>query len=141
MNIIEEYFWKATMAFQMNRLNESCEYICQAIEQHDQPHLTLEQLELIWCVIPKIITNNTKSIECLVHYHQRMPIETDELFDHLMQSYVNQIEENQAKFCLKLINCFDKNLIQDKNDIDHIHLQCLQSDLYLQLSYKIIKRQ
>jgi hypothetical protein len=54
MNITEEYFWKANMAFQMNRLNESCQFICQAIEQLDQPHLTLEQLELIWSVIPSM---------------------------------------------------------------------------------------
>jgi hypothetical protein len=54
MNITEEYFWKANMAFQMNRLNESCQFICQAIEQLDQSHLTLEQLELIWSVIPSM---------------------------------------------------------------------------------------
>ncbi len=64
-----------------------------------------------------------------------MPIETDELFDHLMQSYVHQLEQDQAKFCLKLIYYFDQNLIQEKNDIDHIHLKRLQSNLYLQLSY------
>lgn len=64
-----------------------------------------------------------------------MPIETDELFDHQMQSYVKQLEQDQASFCLQLIHCFDRNLIQDKNDIDHIHLKRLQSDLYLQLSY------
>jgi hypothetical protein len=52
MNIVEEYFWKANMAFQTNRLNESCLFIYQAIEQLDQPHLTLEQLELIWSIIP-----------------------------------------------------------------------------------------
>ncbi|CAF1622761.1 unnamed protein product, partial [Adineta ricciae] len=52
MNIVEEYFWQADMAFQSNRLNESCQYICQAIEHLDQPKLTLEQLELLWTVIP-----------------------------------------------------------------------------------------
>ncbi|CAF4922326.1 unnamed protein product [Rotaria socialis] len=52
MNIIEEYFWNADMALQMNRLDESCQFICQAIEQLDQSHLTLEQLELVWSVIP-----------------------------------------------------------------------------------------
>lgn len=52
MNIVEEYFWKATMAFQMNRLDESSQFICQAIEKLDEKHLTLEQLELIWLVIP-----------------------------------------------------------------------------------------
>lgn len=40
------------MAFQTNRLNESYLFICQAIEQLDQSNLTLEQLELIWAVIP-----------------------------------------------------------------------------------------
>jgi len=54
MNIVEEYFWKANMAFQTNRLNESCLFICQAIEQVDRAHLTLEQLELIWTIIPSI---------------------------------------------------------------------------------------
>jgi hypothetical protein len=54
MNIVEEYFWKATMAFQTNRLNESCSFICQAIERIGQTHLTLEQLELIWAIIPSI---------------------------------------------------------------------------------------
>jgi hypothetical protein len=52
MNTIEEYFWKANMAFQTNRLNESCLFICQGIEQINQSNLTLEQLELIWLVIP-----------------------------------------------------------------------------------------
>jgi hypothetical protein len=52
MNIVEEYFWKADMAFQTNRLNESYLFICQAIEQLNQSNLTLEQLELIWLVIP-----------------------------------------------------------------------------------------
>jgi len=135
MNIIEEYFWKANMAFQINRLDESCQFICQAIEHLNQPHLTLEQVELVWLVIPKIITNRRKSIERLVHYHRSMPIETDELFDHLTQSYINQLERDQANFCQKLIHCFDEYLIQEKNDIDHIHLKRLQSDLYLQLSY------
>jgi len=64
-----------------------------------------------------------------------MPIETDEIFDRLTQTYVNQLEENQANFCIKLIDYFDRYLIQEKNDIDHIHLKCLQSDFYLQLSY------
>lgn len=64
-----------------------------------------------------------------------MPIETDEVFDRLTQNYVHQLEENQEDFYRKLIDYFDKYLIQDKNDIDHIHLKCLQSDIYLQLSY------
>lgn len=64
-----------------------------------------------------------------------MPMETDEFFDRLTQSYVQQLEEDQAKFCLKLIDYFDRYLIQDHADIDHIHLRRLQSDLYLQLSY------
>jgi hypothetical protein len=64
-----------------------------------------------------------------------MPIETDELFDYLTQSYINQLEQDQAKFCEKFIYLLDKYLIQDKNDIDHIHLKRLQSDLYLHLSY------
>ncbi|CAF1131960.1 unnamed protein product [Adineta ricciae] len=119
MNIVEEYFWQADMAFQSNRLNESCQYICQAIEHLDQPKLTLEQLELLWTVIPKVITHHTRSIERLVHHHQSMPIET----------------EDQADRCWKFIHCFDENLIQGKNDIDHIHLHRLQADLYLQLSY------
>jgi len=135
MNIIEEYFWKANMAFQTNRLNESCLFICQAIERLDQSNLTLEQLELIWSVIPKIIENNKNSIERLVSYHRSMPIETDELFDRLTQSYVNQLEEDQANFCIKLIDYFDRYLIQENDDIDHIHLKRLQSDFYLQLSY------
>jgi len=135
MNIIEEYFWKANMAFQTNRLNESCLFIYQAIEQLEQPYLTLEQLELIWLVIPKIIANYKNSIERLVSYHRSMPIETDELFDRLTQSYVNQLEEDQANFYTKFIDYFDRYLIQEKNDIDHIHLNRLQSDFYLQLSY------
>jgi hypothetical protein len=67
MNIVEEYFWKARMAFQTNRLNESCLFICQAIEQLDQTHLTLEQLELIWTIIPSSsnIFNPDKSIVSL----------------------------------------------------------------------------
>jgi hypothetical protein len=64
-----------------------------------------------------------------------MPIETDELFDRLTQSYVNQLEEDQANFCIKFIDYFDRYLIQENNDIDHIHLKRLQSDFYLQLSY------
>jgi hypothetical protein len=54
MNNIEDYFWKANMAFQMNRFDESCQFICQAIEQIDQSHLTLDQVELIWAVIPSM---------------------------------------------------------------------------------------
>jgi len=106
MNIVEEYFWKANIAFQINRLNESCQFISQAIEQLDQPHLTLEQVELVWSVIPKIITNRRKSIEHLVHYHRSMPIETDELFDNLTQSYVNKLEQDQANFCIKTYSLF-----------------------------------
>ncbi|CAF0793105.1 unnamed protein product [Rotaria sp. Silwood1] len=135
MNTAEEYFWKANMAFQMNRLDESYQFICQAIEQLNEPHLTLEQLELIWSIIPKLISNHRKSIGHLVHYHRSMPMETDELFDHLTQSYVNQLEQDQAKIYTKLIDYFDRYLIQEKNDIDHIHLKRLQADLYLQLSY------
>jgi hypothetical protein len=52
MNIVEDYFWKANIAFQINRLYESYEFICQAIQ--DLTHLTLEQIELIWLVIPSI---------------------------------------------------------------------------------------
>ncbi|CAF1067377.1 unnamed protein product [Adineta ricciae] len=135
MNIVEEYFWQADMAFQSNRLNESCQYICQAIEHLDQPKLTLEQLELLWTVIPKMITHHTRSIERLVHHHQSMPIETDECFDRSVQNYVRRLEEDQADRCWKFIHCFDANLIQEKKDIDHIHLHRLQADLYLQLSY------
>jgi hypothetical protein len=64
-----------------------------------------------------------------------MPTETDELFDRLTQSYVKQLEQDQANFCITIIDFFDRYLIQEKNDIDHIHLIRLQSDLYLQLSY------
>ncbi|CAF1548722.1 unnamed protein product [Rotaria magnacalcarata] len=135
MNIIEEYFWKADMALQMNRLDESCQFICQAIERLDQSHLTLEQLELVWSVIPKIITNHRKCLEHLVYYHRSMPMETDEIFDRLTQSYVNKLEQDQAKTYMKLIDYFDRYLIKEKNDIDHIHLKRLQSDLYLQLSF------
>ena len=82
-----------------------------------------------------MIINQKNSIERLVVYHRSMPIETDESFDCLTQSYVYQLEENQAKFCLKLIDYFDRYLIREHDDIDHIHLKRLQSDLYLQLSY------
>ena len=54
MDTVEEYFWKANLAFQTNRLNDSCTFICQAIEQLNQNQLTLEQLELIWLVIPSM---------------------------------------------------------------------------------------
>lgn len=152
MNIVEEYFWKANMAFQTNRLNESYLFICQAIEHLNQSILTLEQLELIWLVIPskyfilflfllknffhlEIIETYKNSIERLVSYHQSMPIETSEVFDYLTQTYINQLEENQENFYLKLIDYFDKYLIQDHHDIDHIHLKRLQADIYLQLSY------
>jgi hypothetical protein len=54
MNIVEEYFWKANLAFQINRLDESWEFICQAIEQLNQPRLTLEQVELVWLIIPSM---------------------------------------------------------------------------------------
>jgi hypothetical protein len=64
-----------------------------------------------------------------------MPIDTGELFDRLTQSYVNQLEQDQVQFYEKLLHYFDKYLIQDKNDIDHIHLKRLQSDIYLHLSY------
>ena len=74
-------------------------------------------------------------MERLVSYHRSMPIETDELFDRLTQSYVNQLEENQADFYKKFLDYFDRYLIQENYDIDHIHLQRLQSDIYLQLSY------
>jgi hypothetical protein len=82
-----------------------------------------------------MIINQKNSIERLVSYHRSMPIETDELFDRLTQFYVNQLEEDQANFCRKLIDYFDRYLIREQNDIDHIHLKRLQSDLYLQLSY------
>lgn len=52
MNIAEEYFWKAKMAFQTNRWEDSYLFLCQAIEQLDRTPLTLEQVELIWSIIP-----------------------------------------------------------------------------------------
>ncbi len=82
-----------------------------------------------------IIINQKRSIERLVAYHRSMPIETDESFDRLTQFYIHQLEEDQANLCRKLIDYFDRYLIQEHNDIDHIHLKRLQSDLYLQLSY------
>ena len=82
-----------------------------------------------------MIAYHTRSIERLVHHHQSMPIETDECFDRSVQSYVRRLEKDQADRCWKFIHCFDKNLIQEKKDIDHIHLHRLQADLYLQLSY------
>ena len=51
MNVVEECFWKANMALEMNRLYESSQFICQGIEKLDRPHLTLEQIELIWSVV------------------------------------------------------------------------------------------
>lgn len=82
-----------------------------------------------------MITNNRKCLEQLVYYHQSMPIETDEIFDRLTQNYVNQLEEDQAKIYMKFIDYLDRYLIQGNDDIDHIHLKRLQSDLYLQLSF------
>ena len=64
-----------------------------------------------------------------------MPIETDENFDRLTQSYVNELEQEQENFCRKLIDYFDQYLIQEQNGIEHVHLKRLQSDLYLHLSY------
>lgn len=52
MNVIDEYFWKASLAFQANRIDEAYEFMCQAIERFAQTPLTLEQLELIWSIIP-----------------------------------------------------------------------------------------
>ncbi|UJR15848.1 hypothetical protein I4U23_002774 [Adineta vaga] len=57
MNISDEYFWQANMALQANRLNESYQNICQAIEHLNQPKLTLEQTELIWMIIPSMYSN------------------------------------------------------------------------------------
>jgi len=82
-----------------------------------------------------MITNYKNSIEHLVDYHRSMPIETDELFDRLTQIYVKQLEENLANFCRKFIDYFNQYLIQENHDIDHIHLQYFQANLYLQLSY------
>lgn len=82
-----------------------------------------------------MITNQRTSIERLVSYHQGTPIETDESFDRLTQVYVQQLEENLADLCLKLIDHIDRHLIGDHHDIDHIHFKRLQADLYLQLSY------
>lgn len=62
-------------------------------------------------------------------------METDESFDRLTQSYVKELEEDQADVYLKLIDYFDRYLIQERHDIDHIHLKRLQADLYLQLSH------
>lgn len=135
MNIADEYFWKAQLALQTNRLFDSCTFIYQAIEQINENTLTLEQIDLIWSVIPKIIRNYRDSIERLVSYHQSMPIETDESFDRLTQSYVEQLEQTLGEICLKFIDYLERYLIQDHHDIDHIHLKRLQADLYLQLSY------
>ena len=52
MNLLEEYFWKANLALQTNRLNDADVFLCQAIEQIGQNSLTLEQVELIWSIIP-----------------------------------------------------------------------------------------
>lgn len=52
MNLVEEYFWKANMALQTNRLNDAGVFLCQAIEQLEEKTLTLEQVELIWSIIP-----------------------------------------------------------------------------------------
>lgn len=52
MNLLEEYFWKANLALQTNRLNDAGIFLCQAIEQIGQNCLTLEQVELIWSIIP-----------------------------------------------------------------------------------------
>jgi len=52
MNIVDEYFWKAQLALQTNRLIDSCTFIYQAIEQLNQNQLTLEQIDLLWSVVP-----------------------------------------------------------------------------------------
>jgi succinate dehydrogenase flavin-adding protein (antitoxin of CptAB toxin-antitoxin module) len=96
---------------------------------------TTDHLIMFYPFVLEIITNYKHSMERLVSYHRSMPIETDELFDRLTQSYVNQLEENQADFYTKFLDYFDRYLIQENHDIDHIHLQRLQSDIYLQLSY------
>jgi len=36
-----------------------------------------------------------------------MPIETDELFDRLTRSYVEQLEDTLGKICLKSIDYFE----------------------------------
>jgi succinate dehydrogenase flavin-adding protein (antitoxin of CptAB toxin-antitoxin module) len=94
-----------------------------------------DHLIMFYPFVLEIIANYKHSMERLVSYHRSMPIETDELFDRLTQSYVNQLEENQAEFYIKFLDYFDRYLIQENHDIDHIHLQRLQSDIYLQLSY------
>ena len=82
-----------------------------------------------------MITDLTVAIERLVHYHRSMPIETDESFDRLAQSYVDQLEQDQANFCNETIELLDRYLLgEDDNGIDHIHLRRLQADLYLHLS-------
>lgn len=82
-----------------------------------------------------MISDRKNVIQRLVCYHRSMPMETDECFDRLTQSYVEQLEEDQENLCLKLIDYFDRYLIQEHDDIDHIHLRRLQSDFYLQLSH------
>lgn len=82
-----------------------------------------------------MISERKNVIERLVCYHRSMPMETDEYFDRLTQTYVEQLEEEQEDFCLKLIDYFDRYLIVEHDDIDHIHLRCLQSNFYLQLSH------
>ena len=47
MNLVDEYFCKANLALQTNRLNDADGFLCQAIEQLQQQPLTLEQVELI----------------------------------------------------------------------------------------------
>lgn len=53
MNLLEEYFWKAYLALQTNRLNDAGVFLCQGIEQIGENSLTLEQVELIWSIIPR----------------------------------------------------------------------------------------
>lgn len=65
MNLVEEYFWKAKMAFQTNRLTESCTLLCQAMGQLKENELTLEQIELMWSVIPSMLLSLHPIDKCL----------------------------------------------------------------------------
>lgn len=57
----EESFWKASVALQSNRLDDSYRFLSQAIEQLDQPYLTLEQVDLVWTVISSRLIRRASS--------------------------------------------------------------------------------
>ena len=52
MTSADAYFWQARIALQSERLNDSYECLSQAIRRLERPYLTLEQVELVWSIIP-----------------------------------------------------------------------------------------